>query len=585
MSVIPESLRTAVETWIAEDPDPSTREELRSLLEGGERAELEERFQGPLAFGTAGLRGLLGGGPHRMNRAVVLRTTAGLCAWLLEQIPDAAARGICVGYDGRRMSAELADDVASVVSGAGIVARVFTDFAPTPLVGFSLLERGAAAAVVITASHNPPEYNGYKVFWANGAQIIPPHDEGIAARIAAVGPLEKIPRCSTEEASERGLREELGASMQRHYLDYVGSLATHRERPEGFGIAYTAMHGVGAPYVLRALEEARFARIASVPSQEQPDGTFPTVAFPNPEEAGALDLVLALARAEDAELVLANDPDADRLAVAVRDAAGEYVQLNGNELGALMGHFLLERASASSAGASDARQPLVLCTIVSSPMLEAIAAAHGARFEQTLTGHKWIHNRAMQLEAESDVRFVFGYEEALGYAPGSAVRDKDGIASAILVADMAAYHRAQGQSLLEVLEEAYRRYGLFLSRQVSKVLPGGEGAAQIAASMRRVRAEPPTEIAGIPVRAFADLQLAQRRLADGRIEAIELPPSDVVSIELEGGHRIMLRPSGTEPKLKYYFDVRLELEPSEPLGAARGRGEALLDRLVASFDS
>src|SRR5690606_26845409 len=366
-----------------------------------------------------------------------------------------------------------------------------------------------------------------------------------------------------------------GPDVERRYLDAIRKLQLHPELPRAVSIAYTAMHGVGARLAIQALNEAGFTDIASVREQEEPDGRFPTVAFPNPEEAGAMDMVLALAKEKKADVVFANDPDADRLAVAVRHASGEYVQLTGNDVACLLGHYLLEQ--------QPGEKRLVINTIVSSPMLGAIARAHGARWEQVLTGFKWIANRAIALEAEGE-RFVLGYEEALGYTVGSVVRDKDGIGTAVVVADLAAWCKENGRTLLDELEVAWRRYGMYLSRQVAKVLPGAEGAQQIAAIMERTRAEPPASIADRKVVAFVDLARGERRHADGRIEPAGLPHGDVIALELEGDHRVMLRPSGTEPKIKFYFDVRVDIAPDEAIEAARARGEALLAELVAGLD-
>ncbi|HJL17978.1 MAG TPA: phospho-sugar mutase [Sandaracinaceae bacterium LLY-WYZ-13_1] len=573
---IPEQLRRDAEAWTRDDPDPETRAEIARLLEEEDGDGLSERFAGSLEFGTAGLRGLLGAGPNRMNRKVVLRATAGLCAHLLETCEDARARGVCIGFDGRRMSRELARDAASVAAGMGLKVRAFDRVTPTPLVAFACLRTEAAAGIVVTASHNPPEYNGYKVYWGNGAQIVPPVDAGIAAAIEAVGDVDDIARADFDEAVRDGRIELLGDALEAAYLEGVRALQVHPGLPRDVSIAYTAMHGVGERFVMEALRQAGFTRVHSVPEQAEPDGSFPTVSFPNPEEDGAMDLVLALAEEERADVVFANDPDADRLAVAVRDTDGAYVQLTGNEVGSLLGHYLLDQGPAG-----DAR--LVVNTIVSSPMLGAIAAAHGARWEQTLTGFKWIANRAMALEAEEDARFVFGYEEALGYTVGQLVRDKDGIGTAVVVADMAAWCRSRGKTLIDELEEAWRRYGMYLSRQVSRVHPGTEGAEKIAAVMARVREAPPSSVGERAVEAFTDLSSGVRRGAGG-VTTSPLPRGDVLSLELEGGHRVMLRPSGTEPKIKLYLDVRVDMGGGETVAAAKARGEAVLDALEGWVD-
>ncbi len=562
---IDDTLRAEVERWIGEDPDEDTRAELRALLEAGDESELRDRFRGMLTFGTAGLRGLLGGGPNRMNRSVVLRATAGFCAHLKASVPDAAERGVVVGFDGRRKSRTLANDAASVIAGMGLKAMVFEEVAPTPLVAFALLDQKAAGALVITASHNPPDYNGYKVFWENGAQIIPPHDAAIAEAIAAVEGLASIPRSDA--------RTVLGDDVADRYLEGVKALARHPESPRDLTIAHTALHGVGAPYIRRALADAGFESVHEVASQRDPDGTFPTVAFPNPEEEGAMDAVSALAKEVGADLVLANDPDADRLAVEVLHA-GEYVRLTGNEIGCLLAAYLLEEGTGENR--------LVVESVVSSPMLLSIAKGHGIRAEQTLTGHKWIQNRALELEAEG-LELVFGYEEALGYACGTLVRDKDGISAAAVMADLAAHQRAQGKTVIDYREQAWRRYGLYLSDQVSLVLPGTEGATQIQALMVRARKEPPTALGGLTVTAVQDFESRTRTLADGSTEPLGFPAANVVVFEIEGGHRAMLRPSGTEPKLKMYFDVRVDVADGEAIDAAQVRGNATLAAIVEDF--
>ncbi|MGE0786577.1 MAG: phospho-sugar mutase [Sandaracinaceae bacterium] len=568
---IPSDLEALVQSWRADDPDPETTGELAQLLAVGDAAGLRDRFVAPLAFGTAGLRGLLGAGPNRMNRKVVLRATAGLCRYVLDTVEDAAERGIDIGFDGRRNSERFARDAAAVVLGMGLKARMFRRVVPTPLLAFACKEAHAAAGIMVTASHNPPDYNGYKVYWENGAQIIEPVDRGIAEAIAAVGQVASIARIEIEDAD--GRFSWTSDDVERAYLDGVRACPVHPGTPRTISIAYTALHGVGDRLCRAALAESGFTEVASVPEQAEPDGRFPTVDFPNPEEKGAMDLVLALGRARGADLVLANDPDADRLAVAVKRDDGSFVQLTGNEVGCLLGHYLLDQGPPG-----DAR--LVINTIVSSPMLGAIAAAHGARYEQTLTGFKWIANTALRLEASDGARFVFGYEEALGYTVGRLVRDKDGISTAVLVADMAAWCKANGRTLLDELERAWRRYGMYLSRQISEVHPGGEGQKTIAGIMARVRERAPTELGGVPVSAFIDLESGERRAADGTTTSLSLPKGDVLAMELEGGHRVMLRPSGTEPKIKYYFDACVRMGEGEAVSAAKARGEALIDRLA-----
>jgi phosphomannomutase len=564
-------LRTA-KTWADGDPDATTAAEVRALIDAKNVAELEDRFSMSLEFGTAGLRGVLGGGTNRMNRAVVRRTTAGLARYLKATTPDVVTRGVVIGRDGRRLSAEFAQDTAAVFAAEGIPAWVFSGFAPTPLTAFAVRHLNAAAGVMVTASHNPPEYNGYKVYWGNGAQIVPPHDGGIATAIDAVGPAASVPLMPEEEARRKGLFHDVKDAVTRAYLDAILALRVSRQT-DGLKVVYTAMHGVGGALVLQSLKEAGFTDVAPVPEQQEPDGAFPTVRFPNPEEKGAMDLSTALAQKLGADLVLANDPDADRLAVMARDGAGTLKLLTGNEVGVLLGHYLLTQQKTVN--------PLVVTTIVSSAQLKAIAQAKGARYAETLTGFKWIANVAID-EAQRGVHFVVGYEEALGYSVGPVVRDKDGIGAALVVADMAAWCRARGQTLFAYLEDVQRAHGLFVAKQFNATLPGATGAAAIKAVMEAFRARPPSTLGGARIVATNDYQ-AQTRHEGGQQQPLTLPRSNVIAYELEGGHRVTLRPSGTEPKIKFYFEWREVVGAGEAMAVAKGRATAKLDALEADF--
>ncbi len=581
-----ELLRTA-ERWMAEDPDPRTVEELRALLARPDldATDLADRFAATLEFGTAGLRGVIGAGPNRMNRAVVARATWGVAQELLASVPKAAERGVVVGGDARRMSRELSEDTAAILAAAGIRVVLFREPVPTPLVGFMVKRSGAAAGVVVTASHNPPEYNGYKVYWENAAQIVPPTDARIAAAIERAPAAKEVPRSSLEEMQAKGLVSDAPASAARAYLDAVRALAVHPgEGDRSIRIVYTPMHGVGDALVRSAMSEAGFANVTSVPEQQKPDGTFPTVAFPNPEEKGAMDLSFALAKKTGAHLVLANDPDADRLAVAVpeaspaRDGTAGWLQLTGNQVGVLLGHYLLTEKPATGPRA-------VIASIVSSPLLGRIAASLGVRYEETLTGFKWIANRAMELEREG-FEFVFGYEEALGYCVGSAVRDKDGISAAVLAAEVTAVLRARGRSLQQELEAIARRWGVFTSTQVNVTHKGAAGLAAIRQMMERLRASTPARIGGDDVLAVSDYETRVRKdLKTGATTPLTLPRSNVLTFELASGSRVIARPSGTEPKAKFYFDVREEVAQGEPVSAALGRAQAAMKRIADAFSA
>ncbi|MBI5513611.1 MAG: phospho-sugar mutase [Deltaproteobacteria bacterium] len=572
--------KAAARQWLSEDPDPATREELRAILTAGDEAQLSERFGARLEFGTAGLRGLLGAGPNRMNRAVVIRTTAGLAAYLLEHLPECTHRGVALGHDARRMSREFARDVAAVLAGAGIPVFAFGALATTPLVAFAVRELNAVGGVMITASHNPPEYNGYKVYWENGAQIVPPQDKGIAAAIAAVGPLASVALLPESVARNRRLLRPMPERVTEAYFKGVEALCLPVNGEPSVGVVYTPLHGVGGASVQRAL--GGVCRLSVVPEQAEPDGDFPTVRFPNPEEPGALDLALALARASEADVVLANDPDADRLAVALRHD-GAWRQLSGNEVGVLLGHHLLTRSPGGGA------ERLVLTTIVSSPMLGVIARSLGVRYEETLTGFKWIANRAMELEQSNGARFVFGYEEALGYTAGTLVRDKDGVSTARLMVELVGRLKAQGRTLVDQLEALYRQYGYWVSQQHSVTLTGGDGMRRSADTMAGLRRRPPRSIGGSRVHAVRDYLRGVRTDMNEKTEKLSLPSSDVLSFELSGGSRVILRPSGTEPKLKYYFDLCEPLDARESfetgLQRARGRLRELMDDTLATAEA
>ena len=565
------SHRQLAEAWLAEDSDPETVSELRALLascDAGDAAaqkDLAERFTGALEFGTAGLRGILGAGPQRMSRVLVRKVTAGLAAYLIAQVPDARDRGVVIGHDARRLSREFAEDTARVLGGAGIRSFLAHRPWPTPMTAWAVTAERACAGVMVTASHNPPAYNGYKVYWGNGAQIIPPHDTGIAAAIAEVGASDRLAMPPLDELRRAGTVVDLSEAS---HDDYLAAVVALRASPGVDGrdlvIAYTPLHGVGARSVEPALRLAGFPNFHTEPSQREPDAAFPTVAFPNPEEKGAMDRVLALAARVKADVVLANDPDADRLCVAVPDAAiagAGYRVLTGDQTGALLADYLLE------VGPRDRR--MVATTIVSSQLLGFLAEQVGADYRETLTGFKWIGNAAIDYEREHGGRFVMGYEEAIGFSIGPLVRDKDGVSAAVIFAELVAWNRARGRSVLAHLDDIYRRVGLFVTEQVSLTRPGADGLAEIRAAMTRFRSAPPAALAGHPIETMVDLSRGEGGL----------PPSDVLVFKLAGGRRVIMRPSGTEPKLKSYYEVRIAVGAGEAIADARIRGLAELTAL------
>lgn len=543
--------------WIGGDPDPITRAELQAVIDSGDAAALQERMA-VLEFGTAGIRGEVGAGPGRMNRAVVIRTTRGLADHLLAR--GDRGRLVVVGYDGRTDSRRFAEDVVAVLRGAGFVVRCFEGTTPTPLVAHAALRSGAVAAVVITASHNPPRDNGYKVYDANGAQIVPPVDTAISAQIAATGPAAAVPR-----------RDGFGGEDPRAAEDaYVADVLGFRGTPPPpvtLPIVYTALHGVGGPLAMRLLAESGHGPVTPVAEQFAPDGAFPTVTFPNPEEPGALDRAEALASQVGARLVLANDPDGDRLGVSVPEAGG-WRRLSGNEIGVLLADFVLERTSGPDR--------LVITSVVSTPMLAAVAAHHHAAHAVTLTGFKWICNAALGLEATGK-RFVFGFEEALGFSVGPVVRDKDGMSAAVWFADLAASCAAAGETVSDRLARLWVRDGLWVSHPRNLRREGAGGVAEIAAAMTRLAADPPAALGGVVVATVTDYSIG----AEERPRWLGATP--LIELGLTDGSRVLVRPSGTEPKLKIYADIRSNAATLSEVPAARVAALAAAERIAADM--
>jgi len=574
----PTRLLEEARIWAAQDPDPATKREVETLVEAGNLPELAERFGERLQFGTAGIRGLLGAGPARMNRLLVRRVTAGLARYLLEQVPDARERGVVVGRDARHGSVAFAAETTGVLAAAGLPVFLFEGDVSTPLCAFAVTRLGAAAGVMITASHNPPEYNGYKVYAENGAQIIPPADRSISLAIDEAGRGGEIPVLDLEGAEEAGLVRPVPEEVPEEYLEGCLALRCHPELTPDLRVVYTPLHGVGGRWVKALFERAGFRDLYFVKEQAEPDPDFPTVRFPNPEEKGAMDLAAAEGERRHADLILANDPDADRLAVLVPAAGGKgFRALSGNEIGLLLAYYLLTEGKGGEGR-------LVMTTLVSSILLGRMAEALDVAYAETLTGFKWIANRAMELEQERGLRFVLGFEEALGYTVGDLVRDKDGVGTALVFAELALFCRARGGTVLGLLEEIYRRFGVVRGAQHSVTLPGREGMDQIGSIMQAFRKDPPSSVGGARVIARSDVQAGLREdPATGETTPLDLPSSNVLVYELEGGSRVLLRPSGTEPKIKYYFEVTVPFGKEESLEEAEAGAGVRLQELQEAF--
>lgn len=574
-----EALFARAEAWAAEDPDPATTAELQALLSSARtddaaRDELADRFAGPLSFGTAGLRAALGAGPNRMNRVVVRHTAAGVARYLLDTAAGAYTPRAVVGFDARHNSDVFAQETAAIFTAAGIEAFLMPALLPTPVLAWAVRALECEAGVMVTASHNPPQDNGYKVYLGGravsdsgqGAQIVAPMDAEIAERITATGALAGI------ELAEAGWTVLPAAGepgdVQARYLESITALipadAPERELRADLRIVVTPMHGVGGDTMSRALATAGFADVHMVAEQAEPDPDFPTVAFPNPEEPGAIDLALDLARTTTADLVIANDPDADRCAAAVKDPRTGWRMLTGDEVGALLGVHIAARLAADAAGAaaSPAAAPVFANSIVSSRLLARIAAAAGIAHEETLTGFKWI-SRVPDLS--------FGYEEALGYcvAP-DLVRDKDGMSAALLLADFAAQLKAAGRTLCDELDALALDHGLHATDQLSVRVTSLD---ELGTLMTRLRAQAPSSIAGSVVTLAADL-------ARG---STELPPTDAMAFTTADDSRVIVRPSGTEPKLKCYLEVIEPVASADDLPDAHDRARERLARVRADI--
>ena len=584
--------------WHSADPDPVTRDALGAILDGAildthTLDQLRACFEAPLEFGTAGLRGLAGPGPAHMNALLVQRVTAVMVDVLRAEVPDAGQRGVVIGYDARHGSKALADAAAAVIRAAGVTVHVFDDYAPTPLVAFAALDLDAAAAIVLTASHNPPEYLGYKLYWSDGVQIVPPIDHRIAEALKALPlstqiPAEEIPDTHTSDTHIHG------EALKARYLEAILGPAkseTPTAAPATAApakIVYTAMHGVAGELALRALKalnaDTHSIEVHTIEAQAQPDGNFPTVRFPNPEEPGAIDLALEKAKAIGADLVLANDPDGDRVAVAIPQPNGEWLTLMGDQTGLLLADFLLAEATSETPTTSPDRL-FVLNTVVSSRLLARIAEAYGVGHEQTLTGFKWLWHRALQREARGE-RFVFAYEDAIGFCPLRAVHDKDGIATIVALVRLIRDTHSKGDTLYDRLQALYLRYGLSITQQVSVSLSGAGATERMQTQLDDLRSNPPSAVAGLTLNALHDYAAAERRRPDGQvIEPIPLPTTNLIQLDLadpdtSATYHVSVRPSGTEPKLKLYLEY---LGPSGTQDAGAAKLEEIADELMRSF--
>ena len=535
--------------------DEATKEELRAI-EGNEN-EIKERFYMDLEFGTAGLRGIIGAGINRMNIYVVRRATQGLANYIIKQ--GGAAKGVAIAFDSRHMSPEFAMEAAMTLAANGIKAYKFESLRPTPELSFAVRELGCVAGINITASHNPPEYNGYKVYWEDGAQFTPPHDKGVTEEVLAIEDLSTVKTTDEASATAAGLYQVIGQEIDDKYIAQVKAQVVNQkaidEMQDQITIVYTPLHGTGNIPARRVMKEIGFTHVYVVPEQELPNGDFPTVSYPNPEAKEAFELGLKLAKEKDADLVLATDPDADRLGVYVKDTkSGEYIPLTGNMSGSLLCEYVLSQKQAAGKIPADGQ---VVKSIVSTNLIDAVAKSYGAELIEVLTGFKWIGKQVLKYEQEGKGTYLFGMEESYGCLTGTYARDKDAIVASMTLCEAAAYYKTKNMTLWDAMLAMYERYGYYKDDVTSITLKGIEGLAKIQEIMNTLRDQAPQEIGAYKVTAIRDYKKdTVTDLATGRVTPTGLPASNVLYYEMTDGAWVCVRPSGTEPKVKFYLGVK-----------------------------
>ena len=572
--------KSIYEEWLANPYfDEATKEELRSIKE--DENEIKERFYQDLEFGTAGLRGIIGAGINRMNIYVVRRATQGLANHIIKQ--GGADKGVAIAYDSRHMSPEFAEEAALTLAANGIKAYKFESLRPTPELSFAVRELGCIAGINITASHNPPEYNGYKVYWEDGAQFTPPHDKGVTAEVLAITDLSTVKTTDVESAKAAGKYEIIGESIDDKYIAQVKAQVVNQEAidkmQDSIQIVYTPLHGTGNIPARRALAEIGFSHVYVVPEQELPDGDFPTVSYPNPEAEEAFELGLALAKEKDADLVLATDPDADRLGVYVKDAkSGDYIPLTGNMSGSLLCEYVLSQKKERGAIPEDGQ---VVKSIVTTNLVDAVAKSYGCELIEVLTGFKYIGQQILKEENTGYGTYLFGLEESYGCLIGTYARDKDAISATVALCEAAAYYKMKGMTLWDAMIAIYEKYGYYKDAVKSIGLKGIEGQAKIQAIMDTLRNNTPTEVGGYRTVSARDYKLDTiKDMENGEVKPTGLPESNVLYYDLTDDAWLCVRPSGTEPKIKFYYGIK-----GTSLADADEKSAKLGEAVMAMVDS
>lgn len=571
--------REIYESWLANPYfDEDTKAELKAIADDDN--EIKERFYKDLEFGTAGLRGIIGAGTNRMNIYTVRKATQGLANYILTQ--GKQKQGVAIAYDSRHMSPEFADESARCLAANGIKAYVFETLRPTPELSYAVRKLGCAAGINITASHNPPEYNGYKVYWEDGAQITPPHDAGIMDEVRQVTDYGQVKTMDAEAAVLAGLYETIGKGIDDPYIEELKKMILHPEAIEAVAedlkIVYTPLHGTGNIPVRRVLSELGFKHVYVVPEQELPDGDFPTVSYPNPEAKEAFALGLKMAEELDADLVLATDPDADRLGVYVKDAqTGEYHSLTGNMSGCLIGEYEISQRKAVKGLPEDGA---LVKSIVTTNLADAIADSYGIQLCEVLTGFKYIGQKMLEFETKGTGTYLFGLEESYGCLPGTYCRDKDAVAASMVLCEAAAFYKTQGKTLWDAMIDLYEKYGYYKDDVKSITLAGIEGLEKIQTIMNTLRDNAPAEIGGYKVARVRDYKKGIiTDMSDGSESPAGLPESNVLYYDLPDAAWVCVRPSGTEPKVKFYYGIK-----AENMAAADEKSEALGKAVLAMIE-
>ena len=562
--------------WL-ENPyfDEATKEELRNIA--GDENEIKERFYMDLEFGTAGLRGIIGAGINRMNIYTVRRATQGLANYIIKQ--GGAGKGVAIAYDSRRMSPEFAEEAALTLAANGIKAYKFESLRPTPELSFAVRELGCIAGINITASHNPPEYNGYKVYWEDGAQFTPPHDKGVTEEVMAITDLSTVRTTDAQSARTSGNYQIIGREIDDKYIAQVKAQVVNQgaidKMQDQITIVYTPLHGTGNIPARRVMKELGFTHVFVVPEQELPDGEFPTVSYPNPEAKEAFELGLKLAKEKNADLVLATDPDADRLGVYVKDTkSGEYIPLTGNMSGSLLCEYVLSQKKAKGEIPADGQ---VVKSIVTTNLVDAVAKYYGVELVEVLTGFKWIGQRVLENEKTGKGTYLFGMEESYGCLIGTYARDKDAISATAALCEAAAYYKEKGMTLWDAMVEMYEKYGYYKDEVQAIGLKGIEGLAKIQEIMEYFRSNTPAEIGGYKVLSARDYNAGTvKDMTTGAVEPTGLPSSNVLYYDLEDNAWLCVRPSGTEPKIKFYLGVKGSSLEDADVKAAK-LGEAVME--------